>query len=63
MTTPRVQRRKMKSDVPIATRFRLADGGIPEGFFMDYTLDGDRVKRVTLEQPAPQLTLVLTPVS
>jgi|RhiMetdeSRZDD1v2_1073273.scaffolds.fasta_scaffold44283_2 CubicO group peptidase (beta-lactamase class C family) len=50
--------------VPVSpTRFRLAGDGVPAGFFVDYTLDGGRVKSVKLEQPAPQPTLVLTPVS
>jgi len=50
--------------VPVSpTRFRLSGDGMPDGFFVDYTLDGGRVKSVKLEQPAPQPTLVLTPVS
>jgi CubicO group peptidase (beta-lactamase class C family) len=44
-----------------ASRFRLTGQGVPAGFFLDYTLEGDRVKQVTLVQPAPQPTLTLVP--
>jgi CubicO group peptidase (beta-lactamase class C family) len=49
--------------VPVTpTRFRLTGPpGMPAGFFLDYTMTGDRVKSVTLVQPAPQPTLTLLP--
>jgi CubicO group peptidase (beta-lactamase class C family) len=48
--------------VPVtASRFRLTGQGVPAGFFLDYSLEGDRVKQVTLIQPAPQATLTLVP--
>lgn len=44
-----------------ATRFRLTGDGVPAGFFLDYAMEGGRVRQVTLVQPEPQpsLTLVL----
>jgi CubicO group peptidase (beta-lactamase class C family) len=48
--------------VPVtASRFRLTGAGVPAGFFLDYTIVSDRVKLVTLVQPAPQPTLTLVP--
>jgi CubicO group peptidase (beta-lactamase class C family) len=48
--------------VPLtATRFRLTGEDVPAGFFLDYTFEGGRVKRVTLIQPAPQPSLSLLP--
>jgi CubicO group peptidase (beta-lactamase class C family) len=48
--------------VPVtASRFRLTGHDVPAGFFLDYTLEGDRVKLVTLIQPAPQPSLTLVP--
>jgi hypothetical protein len=35
---------------------------MPAGFFLDYTLEGGRVKTVTMEQPPPQASIVLAPV-
>jgi CubicO group peptidase (beta-lactamase class C family) len=52
------------SMVPVTpTRFRLAGAGIPEGFYMDYTMEGGRVRSVRFEQPSPQPTLTLAPVN
>lgn len=49
--------------VPVTpTRFRLAGGDLPPGFFADFTVSGGAVTRLTFEQPAPQPTLTLTPV-
>lgn len=49
--------------VPVSTtRFRMAGENVPEGFYIDYELDGNAVKSVTLVQPAPQPTLKLVPV-
>jgi hypothetical protein len=45
------------------TRFRLTGPNVPGGFFLDYALDGGRVRTVTLVQPAPQPSLVLEPVA
>jgi CubicO group peptidase (beta-lactamase class C family) len=48
--------------VPVtATRFRLTGDEVPAGFFLDYTLEGGRVQRVTLVQPEPQPALTLVP--
>lgn len=48
--------------VPVtATRFRLTGDEVPPGFFLDYTIAGGRVHRVTLVQPEPQPPLTLTP--
>jgi CubicO group peptidase (beta-lactamase class C family) len=49
--------------VPLTpTRFRLTGPpGMPAGFFLDYQLDGAKVKSVTLVQPEPQPTLTLMP--
>ena len=48
--------------VPVTTtRFRLTGDEVPAGFFLDYTLDGGRVQRVTLVQPEPQPALTLVP--
>ena len=48
--------------VPVtASRFRLTGDGVPAGFYLDYTIESDRVKLVTLVQPAPQPTLTLVP--
>jgi hypothetical protein len=48
--------------VPVtATRFRLTGDQVPAGFFLDYTLEGGRVQRVTLVQPEPQPALTLVP--
>jgi hypothetical protein len=48
--------------VPVtATRFRLTGEEVPAGFFLDYVMDGGRVERVTLVQPEPQPSLILTP--
>jgi CubicO group peptidase (beta-lactamase class C family) len=48
--------------VPVTvSRFRLTGDGVPAGFFLDYTIESDRVKLVTLVQPAPQPTLTLVP--
>jgi CubicO group peptidase (beta-lactamase class C family) len=50
--------------VPVTpTRFRVTGVGMPAGFFLDYTVDGGRVTSVKMEQPAPQPTVVLTPVA
>jgi hypothetical protein len=45
------------------TRFRLTGDDVPAGFFLDYVIADNRVRRVTLVQPEPQpaLTLVPTP--
>jgi hypothetical protein len=49
--------------VPVTpTRFRLTGpADLPAGFFLDYSMAGDRVKSVTLVQPEPQPTLTLIP--
>jgi CubicO group peptidase (beta-lactamase class C family) len=48
--------------VPVtASRFRLTGHDVPAGFFLDYSIEADRVKLVTLIQPAPQPTLTLVP--
>jgi CubicO group peptidase (beta-lactamase class C family) len=48
--------------VPVTTtRFRLTGDDVPAGFFLDYTLDGGKVRRVTLVQPDPQPALTLVP--
>jgi hypothetical protein len=48
--------------VPVtATRFRLTGEEVLAGFFLDYVMDGGRVERVTLVQPEPQPSLILTP--
>jgi CubicO group peptidase (beta-lactamase class C family) len=48
--------------VPVtATRFRLTGKEVPAGFFLDYTLEGGKVQRVTLVQPEPQPAVVLVP--
>jgi CubicO group peptidase (beta-lactamase class C family) len=48
--------------VPVTpTRFRLTGDEVPAGFFLDYTLEGGRVRRVTLVQPEPQPALTLIP--
>jgi CubicO group peptidase (beta-lactamase class C family) len=46
-----------------ATRFRLTGDGVPAGFFLDYTMESGRVRRVTLVQPEPQPSLTLVPKS
>ena len=43
------------------TRFKLVGPNIPAGFFLVYAMDGDTVKSITLEQPAPRPSLTLTP--
>jgi CubicO group peptidase (beta-lactamase class C family) len=49
--------------VPVtSTRFKLVGPNIPAGFFLVYTMDGNTVKSVTLEQPSPRPPLTLTPV-
>jgi CubicO group peptidase (beta-lactamase class C family) len=48
--------------VPVSpTRFRLSGADTPAGFFLDYTMDGSKVKSVKLVQPEPQPTLTLMP--
>jgi CubicO group peptidase (beta-lactamase class C family) len=48
--------------VPVtATRFRLTGDQVPAGFFLEYTIDGGTVRRVTLVQPDPQPALTLVP--
>ncbi len=49
--------------VPVTqTRFRLTGpADMPAGFFLDYTMTGGRVERVTLVQPEPQPVLTLLP--
>ncbi|MBA2459369.1 MAG: serine hydrolase [Gemmatimonadales bacterium] len=49
--------------VPVSpTRFRLTGPAeMPAGFFLDYTMKGGRVERVTLVQPAPQPVVTLLP--
>ena len=48
--------------VPVSpTRFRLSGGDTPAGFFLEYTMDGSKVKSVKLVQPEPQPTLTLMP--
>jgi hypothetical protein len=48
--------------VPVtATRFRLTGDEVPAGFFLEYTIDGGTVRRVTLVQPDPQPALTLVP--
>jgi CubicO group peptidase (beta-lactamase class C family) len=48
--------------VPVtSTRFKLVGPNIPAGFFLVYTMDGNAVKSVTLEQPSPRPPLTLTP--
>ena len=44
-----------------ATRFRLTGQEVPAGYFLDYTFTSDRVRQVTLVQPAPQPSLTLSP--
>jgi len=46
------------------TRFRLTipGGQMPGGFFVDFAMDGDRVREVTLTQPSPRPVLTLQPV-
>jgi hypothetical protein len=34
---------------------------VPTGFFLDYTLEGGKVRSVTLVQPSPRPSLTLTP--
>jgi CubicO group peptidase (beta-lactamase class C family) len=49
--------------VPVGpTRFRLTGQGMPDGFFLDYTLANGRVTTVKMEQPPPQPSVVLAPV-
>jgi CubicO group peptidase (beta-lactamase class C family) len=44
------------------TRFRMAGPpGMPAGFFVEYQLENGVVKSLTLIQPSPQPTLMLTP--
>jgi CubicO group peptidase (beta-lactamase class C family) len=48
--------------VPVtATRFRLTGDEVQAGFFLEYTIDGGTVQRVTLVQPDPQPALTLVP--
>ncbi len=48
--------------VPVTpTRFRLSGRDVPAGFFLDYSLDGAKVKSVRLVQPEPQPSLTLMP--
>jgi CubicO group peptidase (beta-lactamase class C family) len=48
--------------VPVTTtRFRLTGQNVPTGFFLDYTLEGGKVRSVTLVQPSPRPSLTLTP--
>jgi len=48
--------------VPVTTtRFRLTGPNVPTGFFLDYTLEGGKVRSVTLVQPSPRPSLTLTP--
>jgi CubicO group peptidase (beta-lactamase class C family) len=50
--------------VPVTpTRFKLVGTNIPAGFFLVYAMDADKVKSVTLEQPAPRPSLTLSPSS
>jgi hypothetical protein len=41
------------------TRFKLVGPNIPAGFFLTFAVDGNAVKSVTLEQPAPRPPLTL----
>jgi CubicO group peptidase (beta-lactamase class C family) len=45
------------------TRFRLAREGMGPGFFLAYTVEGGRVRSVTLEQPSPRPTVTFTPAA
>ncbi len=49
--------------VPVTpTRFRLTGpADMPAGFFLDYSMKGERVERVTLVQPPPQPVVTLLP--
>ncbi len=48
--------------VPVTpTRFKLTGTNIPAGFFLQYTMEGNAVKSVTLEQPSPRPPLTMTP--
>ncbi len=49
--------------VPVTpTRFRLSGpADMPAGFFLDYTMKGERVEQVTLVQPEPQPAVTLLP--
>ena len=50
--------------VPVTTtRFKLTGSNLPPGFFLAYAMEGDKVKTVTLEQPAPRPTLTLSPAT
>ena len=48
--------------IPVTpTRFKLVAPNVPAGFFLVYAMNGETVKNVTLEQPAPRPALTLTP--
>jgi CubicO group peptidase (beta-lactamase class C family) len=48
--------------VPVTpTRFKLVAPNIPAGYFLVYAMEGNTVKSVTLEQPAPRPPLTLMP--
>ena len=48
--------------VPVTpTRFKLVAPNLPAGFFLVYTMEGNRVKSVTLEQPSPRPSVTLVP--
>src|SRR6185503_4434996 len=50
--------------VPVTpTRFKLVGANLPAGFFLVYTMEADKVKSVTLEQPLPRPSLVLSPIA
>jgi uncharacterized protein DUF3471/beta-lactamase family protein len=46
-----------------ATRFRVtrAGGPMPAGFFVEFAMDGDRVREMSLIQPQPRPTLTFVP--
>ncbi|MEO6446387.1 MAG: serine hydrolase [Gemmatimonadaceae bacterium] len=44
------------------TRFRMTAPGLPAGFYLDFSIDGDAVRGAMLVQPAPRPSLSLTRV-
>ena len=50
--------------VPITeTRFRLTGPNVPAGFFVDYAIEGGKVRSITLVQPSPAPSLTLMPAA
>jgi len=50
------------AESPVRFRLTLPGAEMPGGFYVEFAMDGDRVREMTLIQPEPRPTLTLKPV-